>query len=226
MIICASDVITFQICSVLSGKLNSPAYLQENKCTSYCLLENTSWAVWFFSFQWACCDFVLTDWAVFHFAFIFHPVKRIFSAFFFPSPASCCLYGSVHWSSDSFFSALLVCSFPCCRDLSWTFPMGSSGQTLVVSVGSIFCRGQDMQERWVSLQVGERLKQSENVLYFSLDLCCVSSDPPWGAACLWLDHLHCSGSAVQKVALPSVLQRTWDGGCSQLQKLVWWSWFV
>lgn len=152
--------------------------------------------------------------------------KEFLVHFFFPSPASCCLYGSVHWSSDSFFSALLVCSFPCCRDPSWTFPMGSSGQTLVVSVGSIFCRGQDMQERWVSLQVGERLKQSENVLYFSLDLCCVSSDPPWGAACLWLDHLRCSGSAVQKVALPSVLQRTWDGGCSQLQKLVWWSWFV
>lgn len=80
-------MITFQICSVLSGKLNSPAHLQENKCTSYCLLESASWAVCFFSFQWACCDFVLTDWAVFHFAFIFHPVRRIFSAFFFPFPS-------------------------------------------------------------------------------------------------------------------------------------------
>lgn len=61
LIVCASAVITFQICSVLSGKLNSPAHLQENKCTSYCLLGSASSAVWFLSFQWACCDFVLTD---------------------------------------------------------------------------------------------------------------------------------------------------------------------
>lgn len=146
LIVCASAMITFQICSVLCSKLNSPAYLQENKCTSYCRLESASWAV---CFQWACCDFVLTDWAVFHFAFIFHPVRRIFSAFFFPSsPASCCLYGSVHWSSDSLSSALLVCSFSCHRGLSWTFPTGSSGQTLAISVGSIFCHGQDVQESW------------------------------------------------------------------------------
>lgn len=66
--------------SVLSGKLDPPAYLQENKCSSYCLLQNVSWAAFFYFFQWACCDFVLTDWAVFHFAFIFHPVKGISSA--------------------------------------------------------------------------------------------------------------------------------------------------
>lgn len=51
LITCISDAITFQICSVLSGKLNSPTYLQENKCTSYCLLEDASWAVWFFFFS-------------------------------------------------------------------------------------------------------------------------------------------------------------------------------
>lgn len=68
--------------SALSGKLNPLPYLQENECSIYWLVQNMSWAVGFFpSFQEVCCDFVLTDWAVFHFALIFHPVKSIFSAF-------------------------------------------------------------------------------------------------------------------------------------------------
>lgn len=215
MIICASDVITFQICSVLSGKLNSPAYLQESKCTSYCLLENASWAVWFFSFQWACCDFVLTDWAVFHFAFIFHPVKRIFSAyFFFPSPASCCLYGSVHSSSDSLSSALLVRSFLCCRGLSWTFPWEAQVKPWLSLWAASSAMGRTCRRggrtRWAS-----KGENTLSFLYFSLVLCCISSDQPQGA-CVWLDHLCCSGTAAQRIALPSMLQGMWDGCCSQL----------
>lgn len=215
MIICASDVITFQICSVLSGILNPPAYLQESKCTSYCLLENASWAVWFFSFQWACCDFVLTDWAVFHFAFIFHPVKRIFSAYFFflPLPLAVCMDQCIQAVTPSPLHCWFAAS---CAAEAWAEPSPWEAQVKpwlsLWAASSVMCRTcrRGGRTRWAS-----KGENALSFLYFSLVLCCVSSDQPQGA-CVWLDHLCCSGTAVQSIALPSMLQGMWDGCCSQL----------
>lgn len=64
--------------------------------------------------------------------------------------------------------------------------------------------------RWAS-----KGENALSFLYFSLVLCCISSDQPQGA-CVWLDHLCCSGTTVQRIALPSMLQGMWDGCCSQL----------
>lgn len=69
LIVCASAMITFQICSVLCSKLNSPAYLQENKCTSYCRLESASWAVCFsVGLLWFCFDRLSCVSLSFHFS--------------------------------------------------------------------------------------------------------------------------------------------------------------
>lgn len=191
-------MITFQICSVLSSKLNSPAYLQENKCTSYCLLESASWAVWVFLFQWACCDFVLTDWSVFHFAFIFHPVRRILSAFFsLPLPLAVCM----DQCTEAVTPSPLHCWFAASRAIeAWAEPSlwearvkpWPSRWAASSAVGRMCRRGG--RGRWTSKW--ECLRQSESFLYFSLDLCCVSPDPPRGAAQLGLDHLLCLRSAV------------------------------
>lgn len=177
-----------------------------------------------FSFQWVCCDFVLTDWVVFHFAFIFHPVKRIFSAFFSSFP---CLLLSVWISAPKqWLLCIAGLQLPVLQRPELNLLDGKLGSNLS------HVSGQHL-EPWVG-QSGEvvgvgkypRKGKSENRLYFFtwLALCffwpALGSSMPLAGSSLLL------GISCMKFCFASVLQRAWHRCCSELQKLVGWSWCV
>lgn len=183
--------------SVLSGKLDPPAYLQENKCSSYFLLYNVSWATFFYFFSrlavilfWQ-IELCFTLLSFFTLSKEFLVLARL--------PPSCL-------SLSAWISAPKQCLPLCIARLQLAvlqsselkILVGCSGRALAMAVGSTVCprlaalpRGGyagGYKGRWTSK--GGRLKQLESFVWH---LFCASSELPW-CMCLWLGHLCCSVS--------------------------------